>query len=79
MVVGEEIRVPFCLFESATVDGLDPTVYAVHADLIRSKPNNESVFLMSGMYGLVLFPPVSHPQDPNGRKGGSPVSTRDLG
>ena len=79
MVVGEEIRVPICLLEPATVDGPDPTIYAIHADLIRPKPDYGTMFLMGGMYGLILFPAVSHPQYPSRGKRSSKVSSRDLG
>lgn len=79
MVVGEEIRVPLRLFESSTVNSPDPVVHTVHADLIRSQPNNGPMFPMSGIYALILFPAESHPQDPTGTKGRREVSTWNPG
>ena len=60
-IVSEEIRVPIIFLKIAGIDGSQATIHAVHAELIRAKPNDVSESSMCFVDGPI---PASSPFRP---------------
>ena len=67
-IIEEGIGVPRGLLKAPSVDGFQPSVHAIDADVVGSNSDNWAMLLMCGMDRLVFCAMVSFPQDPERRE-----------
>lgn len=63
-IVGEQVFVPLRLVEATTIDGPNPAVHAVHAELVWRQSDDAAKSLMGSMYCSNLKASVPLPEYP---------------
>lgn len=63
-IIGKEVRVPLGFIEATTIDGPNPAIHAINAELVWRKSDYAAKSLMSSMYCLIFKTSVSFPEYP---------------